>query len=161
MHTASQFGYGQFIEAVGLALTLLAVTTGFHYEALRALLHRLHGRHISRPRVVRLLVALVAIHGVEIGLYAGAYALATQVLGLGRLAGCTGHGWVDFCYFAAETYSTLGYGDLLPRGALRFVASVEAVNGVLLLALSGAFLSGVLRESYLRETSQPPGRANT
>lgn len=156
MQTAVQVGDGQYLEGVVLALALLAATTGFHYEAVRALLHRLFGRHISRPRVVRTIIALVLIHGAEVLLYAGAYAFGANVLHLGQLAGGA-RGFVDFCYFAAETYSTLGYGDLLPTGALRVIASVEALNGVLLLTLSGAFLSGILRDSYLREVRRASG----
>ena len=161
MHGALQATDGQYIEAAGLAVALLAVSTGLHYEALRMLLHRLYGRHISRPWVVRLLLVLVAIHGAEVGLYAGAYAFGTEVLGLGGLAGGSAHGFVDFCYFAAETYSTLGYGDLVPVGALRVIASVEALNGVLLLTLSGAFLSGMLRDSYQMEARRVPGADET
>ncbi len=157
MHTGLQFTDGKCIEAATLALALVAATTGFHYEAVRALLHRFHGRQMSRPRLVRLLVVLVAIHGAEVGLYAGAYALGAHVLGIGGLAGGGAHGFLDFSYFSAETYSTLGYGDLVPTGALRVIASVEALNGVLLLTLSGAFLSGMLRDSYLRETRGVPG----
>jgi hypothetical protein len=153
-----QFTHRQFIEAAGLSLFLLAATTSFHYEALRMLLRRLHGRHISLSWVVRLLVALVVIHGAEVGLYAGAYAFGTNVLGVGRLAGGANHGFVEFYYFAAETYSTLGYGDLAPIGALRLVASIEAVNGVLLLALSGAFLSGLLHEGFRIETGRMRSR---
>lgn len=151
MHGALQPTDGQYIEAACLALVLLAATTCLHYEALRMLLHRLYGRHISRPGVVRLLVVLVAIHGAEVALYAGAYAFGTGVLGIGALAGGAAHGFVDFWYFAAETYSTLGYGDLVPVGTLRLLATVEALNGVLLLTLSGAFLSGILRDSYQME----------
>jgi Ion channel len=134
-----------------LALAMLAWTTAFHYEALRVLLRRVLGHRISRPRVVGLLAALVTIHFAEVGLYAGAYALGVNVLALGRLQGSTDGAMLDFCYFAAETYSTLGYGDLMPTGAVRLLASVEALNGVLLLALSGAFLSGVLREGFRGE----------
>ncbi|HEX4269448.1 MAG TPA: potassium channel family protein [Steroidobacteraceae bacterium] len=146
------------IEAVGLALVLVAATTGFHYEAVRALLHRFQGRQMSRPRLVRLLVTLVMIHGAEVGLYAGAYAFSADVLGMGGLTGEGTPGIIDFSYFAAETYSTLGYGDLVPTGGLRVMATVEALNGVLLLTLSGAFLSGILRDSYLRETRRVSDR---
>jgi hypothetical protein len=156
VQSALQFTDGDYMEAAGLAFALLAATTGFHYEALRMLLHRLYGRHLSRPWVVRLVLALVVIHGAEIGLYAGAYALGADVLRIGRLTGGGVHGYIDFCYFAAETYSTLGYGDLVPTGALRVLASLEAVNGVLLLTLSGAFLSGMLRDSYQMEARRAP-----
>lgn len=147
----------QFIEAAVLALALLAVTTAFHYEALRLLLHRVFRRRISPTWVVRLLATLVTIHLVEVGLYAAAYALGTNVLTLGRLQGSMHSAMVDFCYFAAETYSTLGYGDLVPTGALRLLASVEAINGVLMLSLSGAFLFGMLREGFRSEIDRLEG----
>ena len=147
----------KYIEAAVIALVLVAATTGVHYEAVRALLHRFHGLRMSYPRLVRLLLALVVIHGAEVGLYAAAYAFGADVLGIGGLVGGSGHGLIDFSYFAAETYSTLGYGDLVPTGGLRVIACIEAINGVLLLTLSGAFLSGMLRDSYLRETQRLPG----
>jgi Ion channel len=59
-------------------------------------------------------------------------------------SGSSGNAVLQFFYFAAKTYSTLGYGDLVPVGALRVVASVEALNGLMLLSWSGAFLFGVL-----------------
>lgn len=150
-----------YIEATIVALALLAATTSFHYEGLRALLHRFYGRHISRRGVVRVLMTLVALHGAEVGLYAAAYAFASEALGMGRVVGIGPHGFFEFCYFAAETYSTLGYGDLVPSGALRVIASIEALNGVLLLTLSGAFLSGLLRDSYLKETGHLHGGNET
>jgi Ion channel len=161
VHGAFQATHGQYLEAAGVAVALLAATTGMHYEALRMLLHRLYGRHISRPWVVRLLLVLVAIHGAEVVLYACAYAFGADVLGMGGLAGGGGPGFIDFCYFSAETYSTLGYGDLVPVGALRLITSVEALNGVLLLTLSGAFLSGMLRDSYQMEARRVPGGSET
>jgi hypothetical protein len=147
----------KYIEAAAIALVLVAATTGVHYEAVRALLRRFHGLRMSHARLVRLLLVLVLIHGAEVGLYAGAYAFGADVIGIGGLAGGSGHGLIDFSYFAAETYSTLGYGDLVPTGGLRVIACVEAINGVLLLTLSGAFLSGMLRDSYLRETRRLSG----
>ena len=42
-------------------------------------------------------------------------------------------------YFPAVVYSTLGLGDLLPAGALRFMAGTEALNGFLLISWSASF----------------------
>jgi hypothetical protein len=70
--------------------------------------------------------------------------VGANLFGLGGLRGTSGNAALDFFYFAAETYSTLGYGDLVPVGALRVVAGVEALNGLMLLSWSGAFLFGVL-----------------
>lgn len=136
----------EIAAAAGLALLMLAMTTAFHYEALRVLTHASRGRRMSQVWVVGFLAALVGVHLTEVGFYASAYALGANVFGLGGLRGSTDRAMLDFFYFAAETYSTLGYGDLVPSGALRLVASVEALNGLLLLSWSGAFLFGVLRD---------------
>ncbi len=37
----------------------------------------------------------------------------------------------DAIYFSAATYSTVGFGDLSPIGALRMLAGLEAVTGLL------------------------------
>lgn len=129
---------------MALALAMLAMTSALHYEALSLLARAASGQCVSRRRIVALLFALVAVHMIEVALYAGAYAIGANSLGLGALRGQTDRAPLDFFYFAAETYSTLGYGDLVPVGALRLVASVEALNGLLLLSWSGAFLFGVL-----------------
>ena len=43
-------------------------------------------------------------------------------------------------HFAAETYSSLGLVDIMPHGALRLIVAIGSINGILLLAWSGAFL---------------------
>src|SRR4051794_4065358 len=131
-------------SAVGLAIAMLALTTAMHYEALRVLSNAASGRRVTQRSAVCFIAALVGVHLTEIALYAVAFAVGANVFGLGGLRGTSGSAALDFFYFAAETYSTLGYGDLVPVGALRVVASVEALNGLMLLSWSGAFLFGVL-----------------
>lgn len=140
----------EIVEAASLSLLMLVSTTAFHYEALRFLGRVSNGHRISRRWTVLILAALVGAHLAEVALYAGAYAFGANVLSLGGLSGTLGRAALDFFYFAAETYSTLGYGDLVPVGALRLIASVESLNGLLLLSWSGAFLYGVLREPVTR-----------
>lgn len=36
-------------------------------------------------------------------------------------------------------YTTVGYGDLLPSGPIRFVAAMEALLGLMLIAWSASF----------------------
>jgi hypothetical protein len=134
----------KLVATAALAIAMLAVTTAIHYEALRLLSRTASGRRVTHHRVVLLLGALVAVHLAEIALYACAFAIGADVFGLGSLRGSTGNPALDFFFFSAETYSTLGYGDVVPVGALRVVASVEALNGLMLLSWSGAFLFGVL-----------------
>lgn len=42
-------------------------------------------------------------------------------------------------YFSAETYTTLGFGDLTPAGPVRLLAGVEALNGLLLIGWSASY----------------------
>ncbi|MEJ0035695.1 MAG: potassium channel family protein [Gammaproteobacteria bacterium] len=136
----------EIVTAAILSLVMLVTTAALHYEALHFLARVSNGHRISRRWIVVILASLVTVHLAEVALYAGAYAVGTNVLSLGGLRGSSDRAALDFFYFAAETYSTLGYGDLVPVGALRLIASVESLNGLLLLSWSGAFLFGVLRD---------------
>lgn len=51
--------------------------------------------------------------------------------------------WSTFLYFSFVTLTTLGYGDVLPaKPAARMVAALEAVAGVLFIAITVARLVG-------------------
>lgn len=131
--------------AAAVTFAMLALTTALHYEGLQ-LLGAVGRGPLSRHRPVFAITALVALHLVEIGIYAIAYAAGVRLLDLGALRGAAQPSGLDYFYFAAETYSTLGYGDVVPTAALRLLASVEPLNGLLLLAWSGAFLFRLLEE---------------
>ena len=44
-----------------------------------------------------------------------------------------------YFYYSAITYTAVGYGDILPTGAIRLLAVAESLNGLLLIGWSGAF----------------------
>jgi hypothetical protein len=72
----------------------------------------------------------------------GLFMLAQGPLGLGGFSGDT-HGLLGLFYYTVETYSSLGAGDVIPVGEIRLIASAASLNGILLLAWSGAFLFAV------------------
>ncbi len=45
----------------------------------------------------------------------------------------------DYIYFSATVYSTLGFGDLVPTGPVRFMAGAESVTGLLMITWSASF----------------------
>ena len=47
--------------------------------------------------------------------------------------------WLDYVYFSFITYTTVGYGDMVPRGPIRFIAATEALTGWVLLGWSASF----------------------
>lgn len=127
---------------IALFLSLFAVVgcTIFHLEALGLAqrLTRWQGhRYLLVPGV---LVAVLATHLSEIGGYALVYYLGDKVLGIGSFAKTPQPGFAHLYYFAAETYASLGLGDVVPNGSLRLIVAVGSINGILLLTWSGAFL---------------------
>ena len=116
---------------------LLVVTTVGHYEALRGLSLAMPRLPMPpRTKVIVLIIGAFAAHALEISLYAAVFnGLAhwygptafgrDQVPGLGVLM-----------YFSAETYTSLGYGDIVPHGPLRLLAGAETLTGLLMIGWS-------------------------
>lgn len=120
---------------------LLVLTTLIHYEALRGLsvaLPRL--RLPSRTKLIVVIIGSFAAHIAEVVLYAVAiYALA-RWFGVGTLGSMPVPSLDMSLYFSAETYSSLGYGDVVPHGPLRMLAGLEALNGLLLIGWSASYV---------------------
>lgn len=45
----------------------------------------------------------------------------------------------DAVYFSAVTFTTVGYGDMIPTGPVRFMAGTEALVGLMLITWSASF----------------------
>lgn len=126
--------------AIIISLGLVTATVLIHYEVLRyasGLTQDLP--HASRPAILAVILILFFAHVAEAGLYAVAFALMHGHPELGAIAGEVEGGWLDFVYFSLATYTTLGMGDLHPRGALRLIAAVESLNGLVLIGWSASF----------------------
>jgi hypothetical protein len=132
-----------------ISLALVGGTVLVHYELLRLtsdLLPRLEIR--LRSRIIVVIAALMFAHMVEICLYAGAFFAMHNHFGLGRIAGEMEGGFRDFVYFSMTTYTTLGVGDLIPKGPLRIVAGVEAFNGLVLIGWSASYTYFAMRKLW-------------
>lgn len=122
------------------AVLLLLLTTIIHFEALRVLDHfvpRL--RWPRRTHIVVVIVALFGAHTVEILLYAGAFFVLAHHGELGSIGRSGPLSFNVSVYFSFETFSTLGYGDVAPAGAIRLLASTESLNGLLLIGWSASY----------------------
>jgi hypothetical protein len=62
---------------------------------------------------------------------------------------------LDCFYFSMATVTTFGIGDLHPCGAMRLVASVESLNGLVLIGWSASF-TYLTMEEFGARTSQAP-----
>jgi hypothetical protein len=126
--------------AAATCLFLLVATTVIHYEVLRLLTATLPVLRI-RPRVqlIFVIIGAFAAHFIEILLYGAAYYVLASRFNVGGM-GEPGPLHFSRClYFSAETYTTLGYGDVLPHGDLRLLAGLEALNGILLIGWTASY----------------------
>jgi hypothetical protein len=92
-------------------------------------------------RTKLLVVILVAFlgHAVEIGLYGLVLHVLITYVHAGSLSSIDQSSITAALYFSAETYTSLGFGDLTPSGPVRLLAGVEALNGLLLIGWSASF----------------------
>jgi hypothetical protein len=106
----------------------------------------------SRPRwhlmavMVATVLVLKAAHGLEIIVWALAYAL------VGAAPEDS-----DLLYFAFVNYTTLGYGDVIPVKAWQLLGPMAAMTGILMFGWSTAVLFDVLMKTlaYLASIATP------
>ncbi|MEO8065056.1 MAG: potassium channel family protein [Pseudomonadota bacterium] len=124
------------MTAATVALAVLC-----HYEGLRWMSIRLPQLHSVRRRKVLLGVyGVVLLHVAEIWLFGAAIWLLLQVPDTGHISGAVAAPFLDAIYLSAETFSTVGFGDLAPAGPIRFICGTEALTGFILITWSASFL---------------------
>ena len=133
-------------NAAVIVATLVAVSLAVlvHYEGLIQIsrrLPRLHG--LQRIRVLYAILSVLALHVAEIWLFGITLWLLLYWPACGYIAaGAVVHGqfgFLDAIYHSATTFTTLGFGDLVPVGPIRFLSGTEALTGFVLIAWSASF----------------------
>jgi hypothetical protein len=124
-----------------VCIALLVIVSLTHLEALTLLsLHLPHLKVPSRAKVMVAVAVLFCVHAVEIGTFGLGYWWLVDVLRVGGLAGPEPSTIANCLYFSAETYTSLGFGDITPVGPIRLMAGVEALVGLLLIGWSASYL---------------------
>ena len=123
--------------AILINSALVASAVVIHYEMLRLLsvvIPRLKIKH--RLRVLIGVFGTICAHVIEVCLFGLAFFLMIHYGDFGSLKGNFDGSLVDSIYFSFTNYTTVGYGDIEPLGALRFLAGVEALTGLSLITWS-------------------------
>lgn len=128
----------QLIYGILAGVIFTAMTSTIFYEILRLLRYALP-KLKKHPRLqINLFVfANFMAHSIGVLIYAAGYDFMENA-GLGAIAVTAGEvgSVTSYIYFSASTYSSLGYGDIYPTGALRIVASIEVLNGLMMIGWS-------------------------
>ena len=122
-------------------LAVISVIIGLHYEVLRGCIRVLPAvAHKRRQRVVVLILIIMLTHAVEIWIFGLAYVLLLKWEAIGSIEGiATIESVLDHVYFSGMVYTTVGFGDLVPRGAIRFMSGMEALTGLVMITWSASF----------------------
>jgi hypothetical protein len=121
-------------------LLLLVVTTVIHYEVLRGLAAGLAALPVRpRSKLILVIIGAFGAHALEILLYGVGYYLLATYFGEGSMGEPGRLPFARCLYFSAETYTSLGYGDVVPHQDLRLLAGMEALNGLLLIGWTTSF----------------------
>jgi hypothetical protein len=119
-------GLTLLLQCAGLAALIQWISS--HHEAPT---YRL-GAFRSAMLMVRFTSAIFVLHLLQILVWAGFYRWNCFP------------SWESAFYFSAATYSTVGYGDLVPPVTWRNLGPLESVAGVLMCGLSAALLFAIV-----------------
>lgn len=128
------------ITSLAVIVTML-VCVMIHYEALLRLTIALERTSIHhRIRVAFALLGAMVAHFLEVAVFALAYYILLPSGKYGSLYGAMDESYQEALYFSFINYTSLGYGDIVPIGALRFMAGVESLTGLVLIAWTASFI---------------------
>lgn len=129
---------------------LITLAVIIHYEILRLLsitIPKLSVQH--RLRVIIGVFGTIVAHVIEIWIFAAAFFLMIQVGGdFGSLEGNFTGSFTDCVYFSFSTYTSLGMGDIVPVGHIRFLAGLESLTGLALITWSASFMFIEMRKFW-------------
>lgn len=120
---------------------VVAVAVVIHYEFLYRITLSIPKMHVShRYRIVVGVCGALLAHSLEIWVFALAYYFMNQADGWGNLYGNFSGTLMDCVYFSFTVFTTLGFGDIQPKGDLRYLTGVESLTGLVLITWTASFL---------------------
>lgn len=135
-----------FILITLIAASMVILCCLIAYEIMRQIWEILPSLTMPpRVRVALLIAPIFLSHVIGIWLYATAYFLVENftnigaVKAMGKAISFNYHTFLDCLYFSASTYTSLGFGDIVPTHNMRMLAAAEVLNGFVLIAWTASF----------------------
>ena len=123
---------------LALGTLMISLTVVIHTFGLMGVTHvmswvtdriRLHGHRSRMLAMNTVVIGVFAVLTAEVWLWAASFSLIGVV-----------DDFETALYFSTITFSTVGYGDVVPHPEWRMLAALEGVNGFLLIGWSTAYL---------------------
>ena len=131
------------LVVVGITVVIQGYGTHFWIEALDRYVDKRTAAEVSK-KTVRILIMtvtfLIFLHLIQSSLWAVLYLMLPQIDEFQTFE--------KAIYFSLVTFTTLGYGDISIVSDNRILSGLEAVNGIILIGWSTAFMFNVFQEIY-------------
>jgi hypothetical protein len=132
---------------------LAAIAVMIHYEMLYQLSRLMPTLHIKhRYRVIVGVFGALLAHIAEIWMFAFGYFFIIRFTSLGELvafdSGESINNIMNCIYYSFITYTTLGFGDIIPTGSLRFLTGLESLTGLVLITWTASFMYFEMRKYW-------------
>ena len=125
---------------VGVTAAVVVLCVILHYECLRMMSVWLpRPKHHHRRRIIILIFGLLSLHIAEIWIFGVAYFGLLSIGDLGELVGMGEISIWNCVYYSATTFTTVGFGDIVPQGTIRFVTGTEAIAGLTFITWSASY----------------------
>jgi hypothetical protein len=140
-----------------LAVVIVVICVTMHYESLR-ILGKTLGVHVHRRiGVLLVMIGLLIAHGLEIWVFALGYMFADWMPDMGSIGHIENPDVIDFMYLSSMVYATVGFGDIVPLGAMRMLSAAEALTGLAMITWSASFTFLAMQKFWPAPLSDEPG----
>lgn len=130
-------------------VVVVALCVAMHYEGLRLMTEYLPmPEQHHRKRVITLILILLLVHTIEIWLFGIAYYTLLIHFDVGELRGMNPVNLFDCVYYSAMSYTTIGFGDIVPHGAIRLMTGMEGLTGLVMITWSASYTFVVMLKKW-------------
>lgn len=119
-----------------------------HHETLILLSKYIPRLSTPRYRVLAALLGILIAHVAAIWVFGLVYYFSHYAEAFGGLGGSFDGSLLDSVYFSFSSYTSLGFGDIVPSGDLRFLCGLEALLGLVLIAWTASFLYMEMQQNW-------------
>ncbi len=138
-----------------ITVLLVIVIVGIHLKVLMAIPKLLSRLSISDYFKVTVgILILIFTHVIEIWIFAVVMFFLGQSGNFGALKSNSQCGFFDYVYFSYVNYTTVGFGDYVPIGHVRFITGIESLLGILLVTCSASFAFIMMNKFWERQNKK-------